>query len=223
MKSITSDDSLPLVMLGAGGHAKVLLSLAQAAGLNVRGVCDPALAQQEKSEWRGIKVLGGDDVLDDLDPTAIGLINGIGQFVGSSGRRSIFERLVAKGFRFPVLVHPVAWVDASAVLHEGVQVMAGAVIQPDTEIGSNSIINTHASVDHDCCIGAHVHIAPGATLCGSVRVHDRAFIASGATVIQGRSVGEDAVVGAGSVLVRDLGARLIFLGPAALKKAGPSK
>lgn len=223
MKSVASDHSLPLVMLGAGGHAKVLLSLAQAAGLNVSGVCDPELAHQGVGQWRGIKVLGGDEALDALDPTAIGLINGIGQLVGSAGRRSIFERLAAKGFRFPVLVHPVAWVDASVILHEGVQVMAGAVMQPDTEVGPNSIINTHASVDHDCCLGAHVHIAPGATLCGSVRVHDRAFIASGATVIQGRSVGEDAVVGAGSVLVRDLGARLIFLGPTALKKAGPSK
>lgn len=223
MKSIKYDDSLPLVMLGAGGHAKVLLSLAQSAGFNVSGVCDPELAHQGVGQWRGIRVLGGDDVLDALDPTAIGLINGIGQLVGSSGRRSIFERLVAKGFCFPVLVHPVAWVDASAVLHEGVQVMAGAVIQSDTEVGPNSIINTHASVDHDCSLGAHVHIAPGATLCGSVRIHDRAFIASGATVIQGRSVGEDAVVGAGSVLVRNLGARLIFLGSAALRKAGPSE
>jgi len=221
--SITSDDSTPLVMLGAGGHAKVLLSLAQAAGLNVCGVCDPELTQLGIGQWRGIKVLGNDDALDVLDPTAIGLINGIGQLVGSTARRGIFERLVAKGFRFPTLVHPAAWVDASAVLHEGVQVMAGAVIQPDTEIGPNSIINTHASVDHDCCIGAHVHIAPGATLCGSARIHDRAFIASGATVIQGLSVGEDAVVGAGSVLVRDLEARLIFLGPAALKKAGLSE
>lgn len=219
MKSITSDDSLPLVMLGAGGHAKVLLSLAQAAGLNVIGICDPDLAYQRVGQWRGINVLGGDDILDTLDPAAIGLINGIGQLVGSSVRRKIYERLVAKGFRFPVLVHPVAWVDASVVLREGVQVMAGAVIQPDTEIGPNTIINTRASVDHDCRLGAHVHIAPGATLCGSVRVDDCAFIASGATVIQGRSVGEDAVVGAGSVLVRDLGARLIFLGPAAFKES----
>lgn len=218
-----SDDSLPLVMLGAGGHAKVLLSLAQAAGLNVCGVCDPELALQGINQWRGIKVLGGDDALDTLDPATTGLINGIGQLVGSTGRRRIFERLKTKGFRFPVLVHPTAWVDASAELKDGVQVMAGAVIQADATVGSNSIINTGASLDHDCCLGAHVHVAPGATLCGSVRVHDRAFIASGATVIQGLTVGEDAVVGAGAVLVRDLVARLILLGPAARNKVVPGE
>lgn len=215
--------SLPLVMLGAGGHAKVLLSLAQAVGLNVCGVCDPELAQQGVDQWRGIKVLGGDDALEALDPATIGLINGIGQLVGSTGRRRIFERLTVKGFRFPVLVHPAAWVDGAAVLHEGVQVMAGAVIQADATVGPNSIINTGASLDHDCCLGAHVHVAPGATLCGCVRVCDRAFIASGATVIQGLSIGEDAVVGAGVVLIRDLAARQILLGPAARKKLGPGE
>lgn len=217
------NDDLPLVMLGAGGHAKVLLSLVQAAGLSVFGVCDPELARQGCDRWRGVKVLGGDESLDALDPAAVGLINGIGQLVGSTGRRRIFERLKAKGFRFPVLVHPAAWVDASAVLNEGVQVMAGAVIQADVIVGSNSIINTGASLDHDCCLGEHVHVAPGATLCGSVRVYDRAFIASGATAIQGLTVGEDAVVGAGAVLVRDLAARLILLGPAARNKAVPGE
>lgn len=209
MKAII-DNSFPLVILGAGGHAKVLLSLAQASGLNVFGVCDPELAQQGCDQWRGVRALGGDEALDAMDPASVGLINGIGQLVGSTGRRKVFERLKAKGFRFPALVHPAAWVDASASLEEGVQVMAGAVIQADVKIGSNSIINTGASLDHDCYLGAHVHVAPGATLCGNVQVKDRAFIASGATVIQGLTVGEDAVVGAGAVLVRDLAARLML-------------
>ena len=219
----TFDDCLSLIMLGAGGHAKVLLSLAQAAGLNVSGVCDSELAQQGIDQWRGIKVLGGDDALEAFDPATIGLVNGVGQLVGSTGRRRVFERLIAKGFRFPVLVHPAAWVDASAVLNDGVQVMAGAVIQADATVGPNSIINTGASLDHDCLLGAHVHVAPGATLCGSVRVHDDAFIASGATVIQGLSIGEGAVVGAGAVLVRDLAARLVLLGPAARRQAAPGE
>jgi sugar O-acyltransferase (sialic acid O-acetyltransferase NeuD family) len=218
MKAKTND-SLPLVMLGAGGHAKVLLSLAQASGLNVYGVCDPELAQQGSGHWRGIQVLGGDEMLDALDPESVGLINGIGQLVGSTGRRKVFERFKAKGFRFPILVHPAAWVDVSAVLNEGVQVMAGAVIQADATVGTNSIINTGASLDHDCCLGSHVHVAPGATLCGSVHVQDRAFVASGATVIQGLTIGEDAVVGAGTVLVRDLAARQMLIGPAARNKA----
>lgn len=215
---VIANGSLPLIMLGAGGHAKVLLSLAQASGLNVIGVCDPELAEQGRDQWRGVRVLGGDEALDAFDPASVGLINGIGQLVGSTGRRKVFERLKARGFRFPVLVHPTAWIDPSAVLNEGAQVMAGAVIQADTSVGLNSIINTQASLDHDCYLGAHVHVAPGATLCGNVQVQDRAFIASGATVIQGLTVEEGAVVGAGTVLVRNLAARLMLIGPAARNK-----
>ncbi|MET3454080.1 acetyltransferase [Pseudomonas kilonensis] len=208
-----------LVMLGAGGHAKVLLSLIQAMKLDLLGLCDPGLYAQGVSQWRGIKVLGGDEVLDEWGPASVDLVNGIGQLVGGAGRRDIFANLKLKGFHFPVLVHPAAWVDPTAHLEEGVQVMAGAIIQADVVIGSNSIINTRAVIDHDCCVGKDVHVAPGATICGSAQIHDRVFIASGATVIQGITVGEGAVVGAGAVVVRDLATRQILLGPAVRKKA----
>lgn len=213
------NDRKPLVILGAGGHAKVLLSLVTSAGFDVLGVCDPVLADQIGGRWRGVPILGGDAALDAMDPEAIELVNGIGQLVGGTGRIKIFQRLKVQGYRFPVLVHPSAWVDATADLHEGVQVLAGAIIQADVVVGANSIINTRAGIDHDCCLGEDVHVAPGATLCGDVRVHNRAFIASGATVIQGMTIGEGAVVGAGAVVVRSLEARQILLGFAGRKKA----
>lgn len=203
------------IMLGAGGHAKVLLSLAIACGLQVQGVCDPGLKRSGVVTWRGIRVLGGDEALEQLDCTDVGLINGVGQVVGGSLRQAIYERAVGMGFRFPVLVHPGAIVDASAVLADGVQVMAGVIIQPDVSVGANTIVNTSASVDHDCSVGAHVHIAPGATLCGNIQVADCSFIGAGATVIQGLAIGEYAVVGAGAVMVRNLPARSILLGQAA--------
>jgi UDP-perosamine 4-acetyltransferase len=199
-------------MIGAGGHAKVLHALAMALGHNIVGVCDPQLVQQGQSHWRGVPVLGGDEALAQFDPSTLGLINGIGQLVGSQARKAMYERLRQAGFSFPTLVHPAAWIAASATLAQGVQVMAGAVVQPDCCIGENSIINTHASIDHDCVIGAHVHIAPGATLCGGIRVLDGAFIAAGATLIQGVTVGLEAVVGAGSILMRDLAANQVILG-----------
>ena len=203
----------PLVMMGAGGHAKVLHALAIALGHNIVGVCDPQLFQEGQSHWRGVPVLGGDEALAQVDSAAVGLINGIGQLVGGTrARKEIYERLRQAGFSFPALVHPAAWICPSAKLTQGVQIMAGAVVQPECCIGENSIINTHASIDHDCVIGAHVHIAPGATLCGNVRVSDGAFIAAGATLIQGVTVGLGAVVGAGSILTRDLEANQVILG-----------
>ncbi|MCP6699715.1 acetyltransferase [Pseudomonas donghuensis] len=202
----------PFVILGAGGHAKVLLSLLQALGAQVKGVCDPGLAASSIPMWRGIVVLGGDEALEQFDPSHIALVNGMGQVVGSSRRRDIFVALTARGFRFPALVHPAAWVDASVILEAGVQVMAGAVIQPDATIGANTIINTGARVDHDCIIGSHVHVAPAAVLCGGVKVSPGAFIGAGSTTIQGLSIGEDGKVGAGTTLIRDLPAGHLVVG-----------
>lgn len=198
---------LPLVLIGAGGHAKVALSLARAAGWTVLGVCDPDLARQDLREWRGLRVLGGDEALADVDPTQVGLLNGIGQTVGGGPRQRLFDELTQRGFRFLALVHPAATVDPSVALDDGVQVMAGAIVQADSRIGCNTIVNTGASVDHDCTVGPHVHIAPGATLCGSVRVDDGAFVGAGATVVQGLHIGSRAFVQAGAVLVRDLAER----------------
>lgn len=200
----TDGASRPIVLLGAGGHAKVLLSLLRAIGANVLGVCDPALAAASVTSWRGVKVLGGDEVLDQLDATQVGLVSGVGRLLGSSRRQDMFVSLTARGFHFPALVHPAAWVDTSVQLGDGVQVMAGVVIQADTTIGVNSIINTGAKIDHDCIIGCHVHVAPAAVLCGAVSVACEAFIGAGSTITQGVSVGKFGIVGAGATLVKDL-------------------
>lgn len=202
--SIAPNESLTAVLLGAGGHAKVVLSLAQSAGWSVAAVCDPELARLGHALWRRLRVLGDDAALGRLDPANTVLLNGVGQTIGGSARQRLFEEWLSRGFRFPSLVHPSASVDPSASLAEGAQVMAGAVIQADSSVGANTLINTRASVDHDVVIGAHAHIAPGATLCGGVRVDDGAFVGAGATVVPGRHVGRAAFLAAGALLSHDL-------------------
>lgn len=204
MKPAVAQASRLAVLLGSGGHAKVVLALARACGLEVVGVCDPALAATEATEWRGLPVLGSDDALEGVDPRQVSLLNGIGQTTGGSARQRIYEQTTGRGFRMPALVHPAAIVDPTVVLSDGVQVMAGVVLQPDVHVGENSIINTRASVDHDGRIGRHVHIAPGATLCGNVNVGDGAFIGAGATVVQQRRIGSGSFLCAGSLLSADL-------------------
>ncbi|HHF7346232.1 TPA: acetyltransferase [Legionella feeleii] len=208
----------PLILLGAGGHAKVLLSLVRALDLPVLGVCAPELVNQGANFWRDIRVLGTGDDLTEFNPDEVALVNAVGRRVGdTNSRQRIFETLKAKGYYFPALVHPAACVDPDAHLQEGTQIMAGAVVQADARIGNNVIINTRASVDHDCVIEDHVHIAPGAVLCGNVYVGKRAFVASGATLIPGTKVGNDAVVGAGASIVRDVAPGQLVL-PALIRR-----
>ena len=190
-------------LLGAGGHAKVLLDALRLAGVEVKGIVDPVLTGTCK-RWRSIPVIGNDDDLLRLNPRRIILVNGTGSLPSSSVRKRLFSRYTQAGFKFMNVIHPSALIGVGVELGEGVQIMAGAIIQADTTIGSNSIINTAAVLDHDCVIGSNVHIAPGVVISGGVAIGEGAHIGTGASIIHGVSIGAGAVVGAGTVVVRDV-------------------
>jgi len=210
-----SQSQSPLVLLGAGGHAKVLSAAARACGRRIVGVCDPQLARSGDVSWQGAPVLGDDNALMSLDATHIELLLGVGPLVGTNSRTLLHRRLAQAGFRFARLVHPAAWVADDVILAEGVQVMAGAVVQPGCSIGKHCVVNTGATVDHDCVLGDDVHIAPGSTVCGGVRVEDGVFIAAGAVIGPGICLGSGSVIGAGAVVLDDVapGSRMFGIWP----------
>jgi sugar O-acyltransferase (sialic acid O-acetyltransferase NeuD family) len=152
------------ILLGAGGHAKVVMDIIQDHRYHIRGVCDPILYKKKVSKWRGLKVLGDDSFVKKLDPKEIFLANGVGITRSNKIREEIYDEFTKLGFVFPCLVHHSAWISPSARAANGVQIMAGAIIQADVMIGENSIVNTGAKVDHDSIVGAHSHIAPGLLL-----------------------------------------------------------
>jgi len=195
--------NLPLIILGAGGHARVLLEALRGAGREVKGIMTP-----EKELWGkdiyGALVIGDDDCINNYDQDEINVVNGIGSVGDPSIRIKTYTNIKEKGFSFATVVHPSAIISRDVVLSEGSQVMAGAVIQPGCFIGENVIVNTGAILDHDCRVGSHVHIAPGVVLSGGVVVGAKTHIGTGACVIQGVVIGESVLVFAGAVIVRDI-------------------
>lgn len=205
-----------VILLGAGGHAKVVLDMLHLAPVNLLGVVCPLLCSQQVKQWRGLAVLGDDDVLRGYNTAQVKLVNGVGMMPQSHARRRLFEAARQAGFEFINLVHPSAVVSGTVQLGQGVQIMAGAVIQADSKIADNVIINSSAVIEHDCLIAAHCHIAPGAVLCGQVAAAEQVFLGAGATVIQGIHLGVGAVVGAGTVVVRDVAAHAMVRGNSAM-------
>lgn len=193
----------PVILLGGGGHARVLLESLRLRSVRVLGITDPN-PDTVMTGVVGIPVLGPDRVILEHDPSEILLVNGLGSVRDTSARKRLFESFVSRGYAFAAVVHPKAIVASTALLAEGVQLMAGAVVQPGVSLRENVIVNTNASIDHDGQIGAHVHIAPGATLSGGVTVRDGAHIGTGAVVIEGITIGAGATVGAGAVVLRDV-------------------
>jgi sugar O-acyltransferase (sialic acid O-acetyltransferase NeuD family) len=193
----------PVIVLGAGGHAKVLINALQLSSVEILGITDPdpALVGQKVL---GVPIIGTDDELQNHSAEKVQLVNGLGSVDLPMARCRLFDECKKLGFVFATVIHPAAVVASDVEIGEGSQVMAGAVLQPGACIGYNVIINTRASVDHDCHIGNHTHIAPGVTLSGEVIVGSGSHVGSGSSVVQGVSVGDSCLVGAGSVVLKDL-------------------
>jgi len=201
-----------IVLIGAGGHAGVLidaLAAARTAGRSadriVAAIDDDAA--KAGGEVRGVRIVAG---ATDLDATHFTVA------VGSAGdaehRAGFFERGVRLGFEAVGIVHPTAIVSNGSAVGDGAVVLAAAIVQVGASVGANAIVNSGAVVEHDAVIGAHSHVSPNATVLGSAIVGTGCHIGAAAVVLQGLRVGDGAVVGAGAVVTRDVPAGAVVVG-----------
>jgi len=192
-----------IVLVGAGGHCKVVVDTIMAAGeYEIVGIVSRAPGEKDVLEK---KIIGNDSKLPEIFKAgctkAFIAVGGLGN---PGIRVKLDEHLKHIGFSLPVIKHPAAYVSGSARVGEGTFIAAGAVIQPGSVIGRNCIINTNSSVDHDCEVGDFAHISPGAALSGGIKIGARTHIGTGTSVIEAKTIGADAVIGAGSVVVTDI-------------------
>jgi sugar O-acyltransferase (sialic acid O-acetyltransferase NeuD family) len=190
----------PVWIIGAGGHAKVVIATLRAAGeAEIAGVID------DDPRRLGERVLGV-PVVGDTTPATIARL-GIRRAViaiGANQARAAVARRCDGLIAWVGAVHPRAYVAPEVSIGEGTLICAGAIVQPDASIGRHAIVNTASSVDHDATVGDLVHIAPGSRLAGGVHVGTGSLIGLGAVLLPGRVVGSWATVAAGAVVARDV-------------------
>ena len=203
--------SLPVIILGAGGHGRVLADALLASGQRVLGFTD-ANSALHKTTCMNLPILGDDSILKEYPPGTVDLVNGVGSSHDTSLRRHIYTSYCAKGYSFAQVLQAPHYISAWTHLEPGCQIMAGVVLQTGTRIGPNTIINSRASVDHDGRIGAHVHLAPGGVRSCGVTVEDGVHVGTGAVVIQGVTIGAGALIGAGAVVLCDVPAGALMVG-----------
>ncbi len=189
-----------LVIIGAGGHGRVVADIARLRGY--KEIC----------------------FLDDdiKNPLAVGKVDDYVNHIADSEffvavgnniiREKISVEISEKGGIIANLIHPSAVIANDVKSGRGIAVMAGAVVNTGAEIGDGCILNTACSVDHDCKIGKFVHVSVGAHLAGTVNVGDRTFICAGATVINNINIVSDCIVGAGAVVVKNLEQKGTYMG-----------
>jgi sugar O-acyltransferase (sialic acid O-acetyltransferase NeuD family) len=202
-----------LLIIGAGGHGRVIADTAISLGwTNVAFLDDRA---RTLGSPLGLPVVG---TLGDLTARRGDFSCAIVAIGDVKLRLELIDRCRRCGFEVVSLVHPMAFVSRFASIGAGCVAFAQSAVNVGVTMGTGCIINTGATVDHDCSIGDGVHICPGAHLAGDVRVGDRSWIGIAATIRQGITIGRDATVGGGAVVVADVADDATVVGvPAKIK------
>ncbi len=187
----------PVAIIGYSGHSYVIIDILLSSGRLVTAYCDGE--EKEKNPYH-LLYLGKEseaiDALRNYDVFAC---------VGHNGIREKIHTQISKLLFNPInAIHPSAVISSSVKMGDGVMIAANATINPLAEIGRGVICNTSCSIDHECVIGDFAHIAPGAVLCGNVKVGRSTFVGANAVIRQGISIGNNVMIGAGTVVVKDI-------------------
>ena len=185
-----------VVIIGAGGHAKVIADIITKSNDNVIGFLDDNLDIQSKTIYLNKTVLGTTKDIDKYKEY---------YFIIGIGNNNIRENIAnSYDLKWYTAIHPNAIIANEVSIEEGSVVMAGSIINTGTKIGKHCIINTKSSLDHDNIIENYVHISPGATLAGTVHIKEKTWICAGATIINNITIAKNNIIGAGSVVIKDI-------------------
>jgi len=200
-----------IIVIGGGGHAKVLISiLIKLKKYNIIGYTD----NENKGPILGVKYIGTDKVLNDYckNLKVKNAVLGLGQIKSSQHRKITSRKIKSKGYNFPCIISPDAIINENVDIGQGTVIMDGVVLNSGTKLGKFCIINTNSSIDHDCIIGNHTHIAPGVTISGKVNIGNNVLIGTGANIIQQKNIVDDVTIGAGATIIRDIDIAGIYIG-----------
>lgn len=186
-----------LIIIGAGGHGRVIADIAQKLGAYET---ISFLDDGDAKETMGLPIVGKTADVEKYINTA-----DIFVAIGNSQVRGEFiERLLSLGANIPILIHPSAMIGACVEIGVGTVIIAGAVVDPCVEIGKGVIVNQLASIGHDCKIGDYTHISAGVHVGGTAQMGKYTWVGIGASVKNNISICENCMVGAGAVVVDNI-------------------
>jgi acetyltransferase EpsM len=211
--------ALGLIVLGGGGHARVVMDAARSLPQRwkLRGYVAPDRQVAEEKRLQ-VEWLGDDARLLASRRKSDRLVIGIGGVPVSPLRRQLAAQFGAAGFRFAAVVHRNTWVSPGATVAEGAVVLAGAQVNDAARIGEHCIVNTGAIVEHDVMLGAFAAVSPGAVIGGGASIGEGSFLGLGCRVRDHVRIGKDVVVGMGAVVVSDVPDGVIVVGVPARKR-----
>ena len=204
-----------LILVGGGGHCKSVIDVAESAGYTIKGILD--LPEKAGEKILGYPIIGTDEDISDFVHEVLFLVT-VGQIKNASLRINLHQETVNAGGKLATVIAPTAHVSKYAKIREGTVVMHQAMVNADTAIGKSCIINTFANSEHDVVIEDYCHISTGAIINGNCKIGRGTFFGSQSVMVNGLEITEECVIGAGSMLSKDLKQKGIYSGNPALLK-----
>jgi len=212
-------DKENIVIIGTSGHSKVIVDIIEKENkYNIAGFLD--LLKDTTESVLGYPIIGKQE--DILKVIAQYQITGGIVAIGDNWVRHKVVKIITNifpNFVFIKAIHPSVQIAKEATIEEGSVVMAGAIINTQTQIGKFCIVNTKSSLDHDCSMKNFSSIAPGTTIGGNVKIGEFSAIGLGANIIHNITIGNHVVIGAGSCIIQDICDCIVAYGvPAKVKR-----
>jgi len=143
--------------------------------------------------------------------------NVVGAVGSPHTRQLLMEKAMAAGFHFETIIHPrverSTWIEIGA----GTVVCAGTILTTNIVLGQHVQINLDCTIGHDVNMGDYTTLAPGVHVSGCVQFGRRAYVGTGAVILNGTRddpivIGEDAVVGAAACVTKSVPAGVTVVG-----------
>lgn len=199
-----------IVVIGSSSFAKEAMWLLEEINnlnkeYNILGFVDN---KSESNDINGHNIIGDDNWLREysLNNTICGVIAiGDGKL-----RRKLVEEF--PNVKWINIIHPNAKVSKYNNLGRGNIICAGTVITTNVSIGDFNLFNLNTTVGHDTSIGDYNSFMPGVNISGNVVIENTTYFGTNSCVIPYLKIGKNSIIGAGSVVVKDVKAETVVVG-----------
>ncbi len=196
-----------IIIVGAGGFAREVAWLIDEINLknqewNLIGCLDEN--NNEAKTLNGYRVLNKSDLVNQSHAYFVVAIG------DSETRKEVVKRY--SSYKFATLVHPDVSISATNKIGEGSIICKGNIITVNVDIGKHVIVNIDSTVGHDAILEDFVTILPSVNISGYVRIKECSNVGTGTQIIQEKTIGQNSIIGAGSVVVKDINDYVVAVG-----------
>jgi sugar O-acyltransferase (sialic acid O-acetyltransferase NeuD family) len=193
-----------IVLFGGGNQAHYTIDIIEKEKkYNIVGIIDSI--HDVGSERFGHKILGRQEDLKKII-SQYNIYGGVIS-IGDNWSRYVVSQQILKispDFIFVNAIHPSVVIGNTTELGYGIVAMAGCIFNPKAKIGNFTFFATGAQVEHDNEICDFASISAGSLTGGYVKLGKYSALTLGVTILDRIEIGENTVVGAGSLVIKSL-------------------